>query len=279
MSGSGDFLGRLAARALGSPPPVRPQLPSRFEAAAPLAEVESPGPHPPAPSPPRPLAGPLPATGRGGERQEARGEETVQARPRMEARPAPLPLPDLVSGPVPFHGPDSVSVNAPAAPPPKDPHPLAPSPTRTPTHPGEGEPPTLAFSVPWVAAPPLPGGVSAGGTEPDPGAGDSIASVVPPAHRSLVPRSTVAREEPDLPFSPSPGGWGGDERGGRGVRSREGDWDGGRGQAPEPTIRVTIGRIEVRATAPAPPPAPAARSTGPRLTLEEYLRRRNEGRM
>jgi len=47
----------------------------------------------------------------------------------------------------------------------------------------------------------------------------------------------------------------------------------------EPTIRVTIGRIEVRATAPAPPPVPAARPAGPRLTLEEYLRRRSEGRM
>jgi hypothetical protein len=49
--------------------------------------------------------------------------------------------------------------------------------------------------------------------------------------------------------------------------------------AAEPTIRVTIGRIEVRATAPTPPPAPAARPAGPRLTLEEYLRRRSEGRM
>jgi hypothetical protein len=63
------------------------------------------------------------------------------------------------------------------------------------------------------------------------------------------------------------------------MRIHEGDWEGVRNQAPEPTIRVTIGRIEVRATAPAPPPAPAARPTGPRLTLEEYMRRRNEGRL
>jgi hypothetical protein len=89
----------------------------------------------------------------------------------------------------------------------------------------------------------------------------------------------VVREEPDLPVSPSPGGRGGDGRGGRGVRSRTAWEEGQAGQAPEPTIRVTIGRIEVRATAPAPPPAPAARPAGPRLTLEEYLRRRNEGRM
>ena len=33
-----DFLGRLAARALGQVPPVRPRLPSRFEPAAGLVE-------------------------------------------------------------------------------------------------------------------------------------------------------------------------------------------------------------------------------------------------
>ena len=46
---------------------------------------------------------------------------------------------------------------------------------------------------------------------------------------------------------------------------------------PPPTIHVTIGRVEVRATPPAGarqrPPAAAA----PRLTLEEYLRRRASG--
>jgi hypothetical protein len=55
---------------------------------------------------------------------------------------------------------------------------------------------------------------------------------------------------------------------------------GGPAPAPETVVRVTIGRIEVRAAAPAAPRAPtqAARSAGPRLTLEEYLRRRGEGR-
>jgi hypothetical protein len=48
--------------------------------------------------------------------------------------------------------------------------------------------------------------------------------------------------------------------------------------APEPVIRVTIGRIEVRAFAPAAPAAPAARPAAPRLGLAEYLRRRGEGR-
>jgi hypothetical protein len=47
---------------------------------------------------------------------------------------------------------------------------------------------------------------------------------------------------------------------------------------PEPTIEITIGRIEVKA--PPHPPAPPARPArpGPRISLNEYLRRRREGR-
>jgi hypothetical protein len=48
-----------------------------------------------------------------------------------------------------------------------------------------------------------------------------------------------------------------------------------RGDAP--SVRVTIGRIEVRAvTPPTPPPRPAARLRPPRLTLDDYVRRRDE---
>jgi len=46
---------------------------------------------------------------------------------------------------------------------------------------------------------------------------------------------------------------------------------------PAPTIQVTIGRIEVRATPPAAAPARAARSATPRLSLEDYLRSRSGG--
>lgn len=45
-------------------------------------------------------------------------------------------------------------------------------------------------------------------------------------------------------------------------------------EPPAPTIQVTIGRIEVRASAP-PPAAPRKPASGPTLSLEDYLRQRN----
>jgi len=47
-----------------------------------------------------------------------------------------------------------------------------------------------------------------------------------------------------------------------------------------PTIRVTIGRIDVRAVMPPAPPAPRSRPSrpGPTLSLEDYLQQRREGR-
>lgn len=48
-------------------------------------------------------------------------------------------------------------------------------------------------------------------------------------------------------------------------------------QAAAPTIQVTIGRVEVRAT-PLPAPAPKRpRAKPPVMSLDEYLRQRNQG--
>ena len=48
--------------------------------------------------------------------------------------------------------------------------------------------------------------------------------------------------------------------------------------AREPTIQVTIGRIEVRAVTPPAQPAKPKKPTAPRLSLDDYLRRRDEER-
>ncbi len=48
---------------------------------------------------------------------------------------------------------------------------------------------------------------------------------------------------------------------------------------PVPTIRVTIGRVEVRAVMPPAPPPPARlpAATGLTLSLDDYLKQRKEG--
>jgi hypothetical protein len=45
----------------------------------------------------------------------------------------------------------------------------------------------------------------------------------------------------------------------------------------EPTVHVTIGRIDVRAVLPDRPPARSAAPPEPQLTIEEYSRQRREG--
>jgi hypothetical protein len=47
---------------------------------------------------------------------------------------------------------------------------------------------------------------------------------------------------------------------------------------PAPTVKVTIGRVEVRAITPAPPTSrPKPAKTGPTLSLDDYLKRRSGG--
>jgi hypothetical protein len=50
-----------------------------------------------------------------------------------------------------------------------------------------------------------------------------------------------------------------------------------RERSPEPTIHVTIGRIEVRATQASSGPSRPVRPNGPKLSLDDYLRSRNRG--
>ena len=87
---------------------------------------------------------------------------------------------------------------------------------------------------------------------------DSNAEAVPPVHPEAPPAAVAI----PLPTGPAP------------------QWRPAAAQQP-PTIKVTIGRVEIRAVTPPPaaaPQRPAERRVAARLSLDEYLRQRNEGR-
>ncbi len=100
------------------------------------------------------------------------------------------------------------------------------------------------------------------------------AALTPAAGNAIHPLVSLQRHEaqPPHPSRPPAGRRGGDEAG-----EAAGEADAWPPQAP--TVHISIGRIEVRAAPvasqpPARPPAPVR----PRLSLDEYLRRRNEGK-
>lgn len=97
-------------------------------------------------------------------------------------------------------------------------------------------------------------------------AGDARVASEPPARRVAVPALRPAPLEPTArqrsDVSPRP------------ALPRR------RAAETEPTIRVTIGRVEVRAvTPPSRPPSKPAELRRPPLSLDEYLERRNAGRL
>ncbi len=281
-----DFLGRLAARALGQVPPLGPRLASRFEQAPALSEeaVES----APAEQAPEGRTLTSPALLSPMERREE--EVVMDLDGQVGARtvlPAMVPPPIPALSPVPA---TAVRAAVPAERAPEQPAlegrhlnslGLQPQVSRPQdllspegATPGKADrPPSLGLTPQASQMPPLQGGVLRIPTEeideisstPSPAAPRGERIEATEAHRPLFPRSAL-REESALP--------------GLAVLSpRAMSAETGTAPAAEPVIRVTIGRIEVRAAAPAPPPAPAARPAVPRLSLEDYLRRRGEGRM
>jgi hypothetical protein len=258
---SGDFLSGLLDRAQGRAPVVERRRPALFE-------------------PPRPASGDS-LVEASLEAAPAYSEPHATAYARDLTAPPPAPRPPVPTGttlsappvqpaplvePVPARQP---AIPAHPAPPAHQPRPQESLITRT-IHETTvaREPAQPAVQVRIAQPPPAPvppvAPVRATATAPVPGQPsprpDSPAPA--PAIQPRPPAPRVATQNPARPPAPS--------QIARASIQRPG--------SPEPTIHVTIGRIEVRAMPPAVPASRSPRPNGPKLTLDSYLRARNGGR-
>ncbi len=275
MSAPADFLGRLASRALGQAPPLAPRPAEPFEGPAGLAEEAAEGASlAPADSPRPTLAVPMdspladslrsvladppespshrarahpPETPALEERNWARTAETPALKGRNLKSLGLQPQVNHAQGPLRPEGAVPVLESLPSLS-----VPGSVPPTRSVL---AEDRPRLGLRPEAPQAPPLQDGTWSAETRPT----ESIDEISP---SSLTPRAAL--EPKSLALA---------DRNQAAPRAAA--------PAAEPVIRVTIGRIEVRATVPTGPAAPAppaARPAAPRLGLAEYLRRRGEGR-
>jgi len=264
-----DLLGRLAARAQASAGGLRPRTASRFEGPATTAPV-------------RPAAG-----GRIDEEPGGRpalgadrtgGEPAPAADAAWRRAPGEAGAPDVGASEPPRARPDAA-----AAPPPgrriSPRRPRAPGGGTSPaTPPGSGaaaaphlRPAAAERSrpsrtpAPVPSAPPSPSGDPRARAAPLPAVPGAEGAPPTPAGSAPGPREPLLPSRPKVsPASHQPPV--------AGPRR-------GAAAPPETVIRVTIGRVDVRAVPPARPPAREARAAPqPRLTLEGYLERRRGGR-
>jgi hypothetical protein len=240
-----DFLTRLAERSVGRPPAVTPVLPSLYEPAPDegfvdaIEEVETLG----------------PVSRRDGDpslKSVPSWSEPAPALSAPEFAAARLNAPERRDeGPQPAEAPVPQSMESPAA--------AGPVPT-----PARPEAPTMA-PLSRAAERPVPVAAAApdslsreGAPAPDPirpsraNAPERAEPAAPTPHGPLAvtPRRPDPTPSVEIPTPSSP-----------------------------PVVRVTIGRVEVRAVLPvAPaPPAPEPASADTRLSLDEYLKTRSEG--
>lgn len=255
-----DFLGRLAERALGLAPVARPVIAPAF---APASQAEGDW---------------LTET-----MVEAGGAPSVQLRPGAQPRAGVTRPPVKVS-------PASVEGLGPPKPTPAQPQRLPEDARalRGPV-PGAPEPPSSDPEGAFLKA----AGALDSATSPGP-AFPAAAPAFPSAALALQPGAPSAQADPLIHalFAPAapihrapapPGRHQSATQESYGQPAHAGQADTAPPspavRAAGPTIRVTIGRIDVRAAQPAVGPAPAAapRPAAPRTSLDDYLRERSKG--
>lgn len=303
-----DHLERLAARALGTAPTIRPRLPARFEPLAPgmfsaaddrLAleqhdEIDAPAPVPqPARQPKQDARRATPAHSRPSAPDDASAAASNYSDMSPVAPGAPDPPPSAPQ----FEEPPRLAGDFIATPPISAHAQPAASHLAHDTTVREAEPGSPAMS--HVAAPPqvdIPAVIEAGAlivaapltswpaTRDDslddrPAAVNDVSQTrehAPSPMRRDQPRSS--RSEPATPRAaarPSPHTT---RRAPVGHEADSGRWADAASDTPETTIQITIGRVEIRA-APAANEVrpPRGRGSAPALGLDEYLRRRATG--
>jgi hypothetical protein len=272
-----DFLTRLAARALAPQPAIQPRTGSRFE--------------PPA-TPPG-SAGPL----RTARNEDLALEEPLEIESRADDRRPLLSVPPKLKTELPALPNDDAPRDrfAPVAPAvrlsPALPNPpvvavpaatVPPLPSRAEVVPAKAPAAAAAASRKGIESRSQPEEASAGSLRPampeqrrKPADDDALADPATSAtHRAQTTRRAEGAPPVRQPFAPAvvaaPVARSEPAAATRSLPH----------ETPPPTIRVTIGRIDVRAIAPSPAAATASRP-GPaaaRLSLEDYLQRRSGGR-
>jgi hypothetical protein len=234
-----DYLTRLAARALGRAEVVQPRLPSLFEAAASPALDE----HVIREAPPRDSGTIRPAP------PWSPGRPVAEPASPGDLSASPGGRPDMPSRVRPAPPADDAEPSSDAAPPPGTAAMFA------------RDRDAARARDAYDGAGLEDGRAERRDARPSPAdvPPDLAQPVAPPRHRADATRSEARDAAPA-----------------RGLRPAVAVERPARENAP--SVRVTIGRVEVRAVAP-PPPRPApARPRAPRLSLEEYVRLRDEGR-
>ncbi|WP_410670168.1 hypothetical protein [Amycolatopsis sp. cmx-4-68] len=250
-----DFVHRLLGRPGPAAPPIRPVIASLFEprraraavdAALPLGEVtDSPQATfavPPAAAAAAPVVAPSPSVPR--------------LTPALPAREPEPPAPRKDGTPVAPEQPEPREEGPLAADAPASAHPVTvevvlPEPARLPAEPARTSPERPAKT--------RRGGRAATPDMPSPSAPTPFPAEAGPVRAHPVrPVPAAAREPADVPKPPRPA-------------SR-------RAPAAEPTVHISIGRVEVKAAPqPAPPPARAESPRRPAVSLDDYLRNRAGG--
>ncbi len=288
-----DFITRLAERALGVAPVVQPVMPSMFapEPVSHPTDLERDSEattSPEDPDQPRaPSAQETPPTldaptGRPADAAMAQQED--QSGDALSAPEPPRGTPE--SRPGPSHLGESGSSERGAMTGKEDQRGSSRTTARHPQTPPETRPETLHRAEPGPGRRGLPLGPPSAENESGEAVFRPLGTVLDRGQRETLPpvpspgaqASLDASEDAPAPVAPRmvrPQLDGYLERGPQEPRV-------GAPESSEPAIRVTIGRIEVRAITPPPPMPPAQRTTparpGPELSLDDYLKQHNGGK-